>query len=45
MPENIDSQPLCSHCHDEFFFSYRRDGSVEGRMAAIIATGKITPAL
>lgn len=40
MPENIDSQSMCSHCHDELFFSYRRDGSVQGRMAAIIATGK-----
>lgn len=42
MPENIDSQSICSHCNDELFFSYRRDGSIEGRMAAIISTDLIS---
>lgn len=35
-PKNIHSQPLCSHCHEELFYSYRRDGKVLGSQIAFI---------
>ncbi|UWG96116.1 peptidoglycan editing factor PgeF [Dehalobacter sp. DCM] len=35
-PENITTAYLCTSCHSEDFFSYRREG-ITGRMAAFIA--------
>jgi polyphenol oxidase len=35
--ENIVVADLCTFCHEDLFFSYRRDGKVSGRMAAVIA--------
>ncbi|MDO9548908.1 MAG: peptidoglycan editing factor PgeF [Candidatus Marinimicrobia bacterium] len=32
LPENIDDSKYCTCCHDELFFSYRRDGAQSGRM-------------
>ena len=34
--ENIHSQSLCSHCHEDLFYSYRRDGKVLGSQVAFI---------
>jgi polyphenol oxidase len=36
LPENIDSQPFCSHCYPELFYSYRRDSGITGRQAGFI---------
>jgi len=36
-PENIDSQPLCSHCYPDLFYSYRRDRGILGKQAGFIA--------
>jgi len=33
-PENIEKISVCTSCHPELFFSYRRDGGITGRMAA-----------
>lgn len=33
-PENIEKISLCTSCHPEWFFSYRRDRGTTGRMAA-----------
>lgn len=35
-PENIENCGLCTSCHPELFYSYRRDGGNTGRMGAII---------
>ncbi|MCD6216624.1 laccase domain-containing protein [bacterium] len=39
-PQNIHSQSLCSHCHEDLFYSYRRDGKVLGSQAGFIAKKK-----
>lgn len=39
-PENIIICDLCTSCHSEYFFSYRRDRGKTGRMAAVIGIGK-----
>lgn len=35
-PENIGNCGLCTSCHPELFYSYRRDGGITGRMGAVI---------
>jgi YfiH family protein len=35
-PENVFVSALCTACHPESFFSYRRDGASTGRLAAAI---------
>jgi polyphenol oxidase len=35
-PERIARTELCTSCHSDLFFSYRRDGPRSGRMAAVI---------
>jgi YfiH family protein len=35
-PENIQDCGLCTSCHPELFYSYRRDGGITGRMGAVI---------
>ena len=37
LPENIDSQPFCSHCYPELFYSFRRDRGILGKQAGFIA--------
>ncbi|MBN2600452.1 MAG: peptidoglycan editing factor PgeF [Candidatus Marinimicrobia bacterium] len=32
LPNHIDDSEMCTCCHDELFFSYRRDGTQSGRM-------------
>ncbi len=34
--ENIYTLSLCTRCHPQLFFSYRRDGAVTGRMLSLI---------
>ena len=34
--ENIEVSELCTHCREDEFFSYRREGEKAGRMAAFI---------
>lgn len=34
--ERIVTAAICTHCRDDLFFSYRRDGGVTGRMGAVI---------
>lgn len=41
-PQHICVSRLCTACHSELFFSYRRDKQVTGRMAAVIG---ISPGL
>ncbi len=36
-PEHISNCNLCTACHPEWFFSYRRDKGETGRMGALIA--------
>jgi YfiH family protein len=35
-PERIESSRLCTACHPDLFYSYRRDGARTGRLAGII---------
>lgn len=35
-PENIKNCALCTSCHPELFYSFRRDGGNTGRMGAVI---------
>lgn len=35
-PENITKSDLCTSCHHNYFFSYRKDGGRTGRQAALI---------
>jgi len=35
-PEHMISCELCTSCHTELFFSYRKEGGETGRMAAVI---------
>ena len=35
--ENIDTAEVCTACNSKMFFSYRADGGVTGRLAAMIA--------
>ncbi|MEQ8173737.1 MAG: peptidoglycan editing factor PgeF [Syntrophomonadaceae bacterium] len=35
-PENIQNCGLCTSCHPELFYSYRRDDGITGRMGAVI---------
>lgn len=35
-PENIDHIDLCTHCREDLFHSYRRDGEAAGRMVNFI---------
>lgn len=35
--ENIDTCSLCTACHAELFFSYRRDQGITGRMGALLS--------
>jgi hypothetical protein len=35
--KNVVKAGLCTRCADDLFFSYRRDGAVSGRMAAVMA--------
>lgn len=39
-PENIEVAGMCSVCHPDHFFSYRRDGKKAGRFGAGIALRK-----
>ncbi len=34
--ENINVCPLCTACHPELFYSYRRDQGITGRMGALL---------
>ncbi len=34
--ENIEDSRLCTHCKNEGFFSYRREGNKSGRMMSVI---------
>lgn len=36
-PERIESHPLCTSCHAERFYSYRRDHGITGRHLAVVA--------
>lgn len=36
LPEHIFESHLCTACHDEYFYSHRRDGGKTGRMLAIL---------
>ena len=37
IPEkHIFAEALCTHCHPDLFFSYRRDGALAGRMMGVI---------
>ena len=38
--DHIDSSDTCTACQHQWFYSYRADGSVTGRMAAVIALRK-----
>lgn len=35
-PGHIEDANLCTSCHPDVFYSYRRDGALTGRMAAVI---------
>jgi YfiH family protein len=35
-PEEIHAAPWCTHCHEELFFSFRRDGQAAGRQMALV---------
>lgn len=35
-PKNIDTCSLCTACHPELFYSYRRDRGITGRMGALL---------
>jgi YfiH family protein len=35
-PASIHAAPFCTRCREDLFFSYRRDGSVAGRMMASV---------
>lgn len=39
-PENIIVCDMCTACHSEYFFSYRRDKGITGRMAAVAGIRK-----
>lgn len=39
-PENIEVAGMCSVCHPDHFFAYRRDGKKAGRFGAGIALRK-----
>jgi polyphenol oxidase len=36
-PEHIEIADICTSCHTELFFSYRRENGITGRFAVIIA--------
>jgi YfiH family protein len=36
MPDNINIVNLCTSCHSDLFYSYRRDGAGTGRMMAVV---------
>lgn len=36
-PENVHVSGLCTHCREDLFFSYRRDGAMSGRLIGAIA--------
>lgn len=36
MPYNINIVNLCTSCHSDLFYSYRRDGAGTGRMMAVV---------
>lgn len=36
LPKNISVVDICTACHPELMFSYRRDGGTTGRMAAVV---------
>ncbi|MCD6326188.1 peptidoglycan editing factor PgeF [bacterium] len=38
LAENIISSGLCTHCREDIFYSYRRDGRLIGSLGAIIGT-------
>lgn len=40
MPENINIVNLCTSCHSDLFYSYRRDGAGTGRMMAVVMITK-----
>ena len=40
--DNIGLSDICTACHPEDFFSYRREAGITGRMAAVIADRKST---
>ena len=35
-PDEIHAAPWCTHCHEEQFFSFRRDGRAAGRQMALV---------
>jgi copper oxidase (laccase) domain-containing protein len=40
LPERIHVVGACTVCHEELFFSYRRDGAATGRMLSFIGLKK-----
>lgn len=40
MPDNINIVSLCTSCHSDLFYSYRRDGAGTGRMMAVVMITK-----
>jgi len=40
MPANINIVSLCTSCHSDLFYSYRRDGAGTGRMMAVVMIKK-----
>lgn len=40
MPYNINIVNLCTSCHSDLFYSYRRDGAGTGRMMAVVMIKK-----
>ena len=40
LPENIESADTCTACEHSWYFSYRADGGITGRIAAMIALQK-----
>lgn len=37
-PDTIHAAPWCTHCHEDLFFSFRRDGRAAGRQMALVGT-------
>ncbi|MNT78243.1 Laccase domain protein [compost metagenome] len=37
LSENVHVSGLCTHCREDLFFSYRRDGAQSGRLIGAIA--------
>lgn len=42
-PDHVFASRVCTHCRDDLFYSWRRDGGVTGRMQAAIAGLESSP--